>query len=250
MSAPERPLAVLIMAAGKGTRMNNPEMAKVMFPVGGLPMIHHVVNVALGCGANPVIAIVGHQHQTVTDYLAAHFGSRVQFALQVPQLGTGHAVMQAVPLLQDFDGDVLILSGDVPLIAADTLRGLLQSHRATTPAATVLTVIPPDPAGYGRVVRDENGGVDFIVEHKDATDQQREIREINSGIYVFNCRDLLQSVKHLTDHNAQNEYYLTDVFAWLRSHGRALNPYLCQDYRQVAGINTVEQLAEIDALLK
>jgi UDP-N-acetylglucosamine diphosphorylase/glucosamine-1-phosphate N-acetyltransferase len=240
------PLAAVIMAAGKGTRMNNPEMAKVMFPVGGVPMIHHVVRRALDCDAERVIAIIGQNRESVRAYLASAFDGAVEFAEQVEQLGTGHAVMQAAPHLRDFGGDVLVLSGDVPLLSATSIAELRRHHRESGAVATVLTVIAPDPAGYGRIIRNPDGTVARIVEHKDASDEERAVAEINSGIYIFRAADLLEALGHLTNDNAQREYYLTDVFAWFRARGRTVAAYASPDFGEVRGINTVAQLAEVD----
>lgn len=239
-------LAVVIMAAGKGTRMKNPEMAKVMFPVGGVPMIHHVVQRALDCSAERVIAIIGYKRESVREYLGEAFGERVEFAEQIEQLGTGHAVMQAAPLLNDFSGNALVLSGDVPLLSSDTINHLIDLHRERSAVATVLTVIAPDPTGYGRIIRNDDGSVARIVEHKDATESERAVDEINSGIYVFAASDLREALGHLRSDNAQNEYYLTDVFEWFRSEGRPVAAYASPDFDEIQGINTVEHLAEVN----
>ncbi len=242
----ERELAVVIMAAGKGTRMNNPEMAKVMFPVGGSPMIRHVVDRALECRPGIVVVIVGHNRGSVMEYLTATFGDAVGFAEQVEQLGTGHAVMQAAPRLEGFDGDLLVLSGDVPLLSYATLGSLWDTHAATGAVATVLTVIADDPTGYGRVIRNEDGSVARIVEHKDATEEERSVAEINSGIYLFRAPELLAALAELGNDNAQHEYYLTDVFGWFRKGGMPVAAYASPDFGEVQGINTVAQLAVVD----
>jgi UDP-N-acetylglucosamine diphosphorylase/glucosamine-1-phosphate N-acetyltransferase len=239
-------LAVAIMAAGKGTRMKNPDLAKVMFPVGGVPMIDHVVERAIEFDADPVIAIIGHQRGAVRSHLEGRFGDRIGFAEQVEQLGTGHAVMQALPLLEGFGGDVLVLSGDVPLLTSATIGALIETHRSSGAIATVLTVIMPDPTGYGRVVRNDDGSVAKIVEHKDATESEREITEINSGIYIFRAADLAEALGNLDNNNVQREYYLTDVFGWFRRVGRPVAAYASADAGEVQGINTVEQLADAD----
>lgn len=234
------------MAAGKGTRMKSPETAKVMFPVGGVPMVHHVVERALECDPELVIAIIGHNRESVRSYLSGAFGEPVQFAEQVEQLGTGHAIMQAAPLLVDFDGDVIVLSGDVPLLRRRTLEELLRVHRAESTVATVLTVTSTDPTGYGRVVRRDDGSVDRIVEHKDATDAERAIDEINAGIYVFRTPALLEALSHLRSDNVQGEYYLTDVFGWLGARGDRIAAWRSDDFGEIQGINTLEQLEEVN----
>jgi len=242
-----RSLAVAIMAAGKGTRMKNPEVAKVMFPIGGVPMIDHVVQRAIDYDADPIIVIIGHQRASVREHLTDVFGGRIAFAEQVEQLGTGHAVMQAVPALGDFAGDLLVLSGDVPLLSPATIGALLLTHRASGAVATVLTVIMPDPTGYGRVVRNDDGSVARIVEQKDARPDELAIDEINSGIYLFRAPDLIEALGGLDNNNAQNEYYLTDVFGWFRRMGRPVAAHASGDPGEVQGINTLEQLAEADA---
>ncbi len=238
-----RPLGVVIMAAGKGTRMNNPDMAKVMFTVGNKPMIHHVVDRSLDCEARKIVVIIGYNRESVREYLEAAFGDTVEFAVQDQQLGTGHAVMQAEPSFKDFEGDILVLSGDVPLLTTGSLRNLIALHHDRKAAATVLTVIAPDPTGYGRVIRDESGSVAKIVEHKDATEDELKVDEINSGIYVFRSADLLEALPHLGNDNAQGEYYLPDVVEWLQEQGRSVAAYASGDYGEIHGINTPEQLA-------
>lgn len=240
-------LVVVIMAAGKGTRMKNPEMAKVMFEVGGRPMIHHVVQRALSSGASRVICIIGHNRESVRSYLSEAFGGAVEFVEQIEQLGTGHAVLQAVPLLHGFEGNVLVLSGDVPMLSEETLLALAERHSSSGASATVLSVIVPDPFSFGRIVRGADGSVQRIVEEKDATDQERTINEVNSGIYIFNNADLLEALSQLDNNNAQKEYYLTDVIGWLVRIGRTVSVYNSSDPWEVQGVNTLDQLAEVDA---
>ena len=242
----DRDFAVVIMAAGKGTRMNNAAVAKVMFPAAGVPMIRHVVERALECSPERVIVIVGHNRESVVEYLSGEFGDRVEFAEQIEQLGTGHAVMQAAPRLADFDGDVLVLSGDVPLLSYRTIGRLWDTHAAHHAVATVLTVIADDPTGYGRVIRNEDGSVSRIVEQKDASPEEREVREVNSGIYLFKSHELIEALGRLKNDNVQREYYLTDVFGWFREHDLPIAAYASPDFAEVQGINTVEQLAEVD----
>jgi bifunctional N-acetylglucosamine-1-phosphate-uridyltransferase/glucosamine-1-phosphate-acetyltransferase GlmU-like protein len=154
--------------------------------------------------------------------------------------------MQAAPHLRDFDGDVLVLSGDVPLLSAASIDALRSLHSASDAVATVLTVIAPDPTGYGRIIRNADGSVARIVEQKDATDEERAVAEINSGIYIFRSADLLEALAHLGNDNAQGEYYLTDLFAWFRARNRPVAAYASPDFAEVQGINTVAQLAEVE----
>jgi UDP-N-acetylglucosamine diphosphorylase/glucosamine-1-phosphate N-acetyltransferase len=245
----DSPLAVVIMAAGKGTRMNNPGMAKVMYTVDGKPMVEHVVDTALAAGADRVILIVGWQSNSVIAHMGA-IGKGVLCVLQSPQLGTGHAVMQAERALAGFSGDVVVLSGDVPLLLPETVISLVRHHRKTGAVATVLTAIMDDPTGYGRVLRTPDGSVDAIVEQKDASPEQKGIREINSGIYVFRAAQLFEGLGRLRPDNAQKEYYLTDVIGHLRSGGLPVEALPVADAREVQGVNTPAQLEEIQELMR
>lgn len=242
-------LAAILMAAGKETRMRNSEKAKVMFEVGGLPMIHHVVNQAMNSGANKVIVIVGHNKEDVKDYLKNVFEDKVEFAEQLQQLGTGHAVIQAIPNLENFNGDVLILSGDVPLLSSETIKLLFQEHSITNSSATILTVIAENPTGYGRVIRNQNNVVEKIVEQKDANQTELLVKEINSGIYVFKCKELKESLSKITNDNSQGEYYLTDVIGKLVEKGKKITAFLSNNFNEVQGVNTPEHLAEVEKFM-
>jgi len=239
----ERKLAVVIMAAGKGTRMNNPNIAKVMYTVAGRPMVDHVVDLALHLDAERTVVVVGWKKDTVIRHMT-QAGRPVVCVEQSPQLGTGHAVMQSEESLASFDGDVLVLSGDVPLLGKETAASLLRLHREKRAAATLLTAILEDPTGYGRVVRDAQGHVVAIVEQKDASEQQREIKEINSGIYLFDKGRLFEGLKHITPHNAQKEYYLTDVFQYFWRHACTVCALPANHPLEIRGVNTVQQLDE------
>lgn len=241
-------LAVVIMAAGKGTRMNDPGMAKVMYPVAGRPMIEHVVDLAVALDALRTIVIVGWQKDTVISHLTAA-GKNVAFVEQSPQLGTGHAIMQTAPALRDFHGDVLVLSGDVPLLTPATARSLVDQHHATHAGATVLTAVLDDPTGYGRIVRNHRSDVESIVEHRDASKEVRRIREINTGIYVFDRALLFDGLRHISPHNVQKEYYLTDVFHYFWEHHHPVRAVVAEDPAEVRGVNTFEQLEEARAIL-
>ena len=244
----DRPLGVVIMAAGKGTRMKNPDVAKVMYPINGKPMIEHVVDLALKFESQNTVVIVGWQKDSVIEHLAST-GKRVTCVEQSPQLGTGHAVMQAELSLRDFEGDLLILSGDVPMLQHSTIRELLDLHRRERPSATVLTAVLDDASGYGRIVRDAGNDVIAIVEHKDATEEQRSIGEINSGIYVFDKVDLFEGLKQITPNNVQKEYYLTDVFDFFRKNDLRVCAVVAKNPKENQGINTLQQLEEARALM-
>lgn len=244
-------LAVVIMAAGKGTRMNDPERAKVMFALGERPMIAHVVDRAVECGASSLIVVIGFKGETVRDYLVEAFpNAPLKFAEQTQQLGTAHAVMQTESFLRDFDGDVLVLSGDVPMLSTATLQTLIQVHHQAKAAGTVLTVKAPDPTGYGRVLRDGSGAVSTIVEHKDATEAERQVDEINAGVYVFDSKALFKALPRVGNQNAQGEYYLPDVISLFLQDGLTVAAHCSDSFDEIQGINTVDQLAQAEALQK
>ncbi len=241
LSKSNRPLAVAILAAGKGTRMKNPDLAKVMYEILGKPMVAYVVDLAAKLQAQRTILIIGWQKESVREYIQGSY-PMVEFAEQNDQLGTGHAIQQVAGLLGDFSGDLLVLSGDVPLLTEKTLRALIGYHRATDAVATILTAEVEDPSGYGRIVHHQDGSVKRIVEHKDASKKEQTIREINSGIYLFDKAKLFECLSALQPNNAQGEYYLTDVFEtfwkneWRVSAVKAIDPV------EVMGINDLAQL--------
>ena len=236
-------LAAVIMAAGKGTRMKDPGMAKVMFPIEGRPMVAWVVDLAERLGAARILLVVGWKKETVIEHFAGAAGP-ITFVSQDKQLGTGHAVQQAAPALADFTGDVLVLSGDVPLLTEKTLRALLGYHRTTGAAATILTAEVDDPTGYGRIVKNKDESVLRIVEERDASSQEKKIVEINSGIYVFDREKLFQALAGVTPDNAQGEYYLTDVFGIFAKNGWRISAVKCLDPAEVSGINDLDQLED------
>ena len=241
-------LAVVIMAAGKGTRMKNPEMAKVMHDIQGKPMVAFVVDLAAKLLAKQTLLIVGWQKESVKTYIANVFPS-VEFVDQDEQHGTGHAVMQATPLLEEFEGDILVLSGDVPLLTEKTARALLGYHRASKASATILTAELDDPSGYGRIVRNSGDSVQKIVEHKDASKKELAIAEINSGIYLFDKEKLFACLKELRPNNAQGEYYLTDVFESFWKNKWLVSAVKVIDAIEVMGINDLGQLEEARRLM-
>jgi UDP-N-acetylglucosamine diphosphorylase/glucosamine-1-phosphate N-acetyltransferase len=239
-------LAVVIMAAGKGTRMKDPGKAKVMNEIDGKPLIGHVAELAKHLDAVRVVVVVGWQKDSVISYLA-ELDPGIRCVEQSPQLGTGHAVMQAEASLDGFDGEVLVLSGDVPMLRKTTAGGLVDEHRKSGADVTVLTARLDDATGYGRIVRNKSGAVTGIVEEKDASAQERAIREINSGIYVFDKAKLFEGLKHIKPENAQREYYLTDILGYFWRNGGSVRAAVAADPREILGINTVEQLEEARA---
>jgi bifunctional UDP-N-acetylglucosamine pyrophosphorylase/glucosamine-1-phosphate N-acetyltransferase len=238
------PVDVVIMAAGKGTRMKS-RLPKVLHKLAGRELLMHVVDTAARLQARRVVAITGHGAEQVEAALRASMGAEldIQCVRQEPQLGTGHAVQQAVPQLAD-DGIVVVLSGDVPLTQADTLRHLIAACAGTKLA--LLTIEFADPSGYGRIVRGSGGDVLAIVEHKDTNAEQRAIREVYSGIMAVPAKHLKAWLARLDNRNAQGEYYLTDVVKFAVADGVPVVGHVIADAQQVAGINSPVQLAELE----
>lgn len=245
----KRGFATVILAAGKGTRMKKPEIAKVMFQLNGEPMIKNVVDLALKINSDRIIVVVGHYRDAVMDYVRS-IAPSVEFAVQEEQLGTGHAVMQTEGLLKNFNGDVLVLSGDVPLLRVKTLQKLLYYHYETDAVATILTAEIDDPTGYGRIIRNPDGSVDRIVEHRDATEEERRIKEVNSGIYIFRKEPLFEALRYITPNNIQGEYYLTDVFYYFSHHNMKISALRAESWDEIHGINTIEQLEKAREILE
>jgi UDP-N-acetylglucosamine diphosphorylase/glucosamine-1-phosphate N-acetyltransferase len=244
-----RQSAAVILAAGKGTRMKDPTIAKVMYQILGKPMIHYVADLALALGMNRVIVVVGYQKEAVTEYLKASHSSAV-CVVQEEQLGTGHAVMQARNALDGFQGHVIVLSGDVPLLTKESVNALIAYHLETGARATILTAVMEDPTGYGRIVRHNDGTVGKVVEHRDASAEEIKIREINSGIYVFEKTSLFEGLEHINADNVQQEYYLTDIFEYFVKRQWKVSGLKVNHINEIRGINTYEQLEEARKLME
>ncbi|GAA4722345.1 bifunctional UDP-N-acetylglucosamine diphosphorylase/glucosamine-1-phosphate N-acetyltransferase GlmU [Brevibacillus fulvus] len=238
-------LHAVVLAAGQGTRMKS-KLYKVLHPVCGKPMVQHVVDTLDLLRVEDVIVVVGHGAEAVRTTI----GDRVTYALQSEQLGTGHAVKQAVPFLTDKQGTTMILYGDVPLLSAETLKALVERHIEQNAAATVLTAMVEDPTGYGRIVRDETGALLRIVEHKDASLAEREIREINTGIYCFDNEKMLKVLSELKNDNAQREYYITDCIGLLHHAGEKVDAFIAADAQETMGVNDRVQLAEAESYMR
>ena len=236
------PVDVVVMAAGKGTRMKSIK-PKVLHRLGGRALAQHVIDTAAGVSARSVVVITGHGAAAVEADLCAPAGVALRYVRQEPQLGTGHAVQQALPVLAD-DGVTLVLSGDVPLTRPETLQALLDLSAGELLA--LLTLDMADPSGYGRIVRTRSGEVQAIVEQKDATTEQRAITEIYSGIMAVPTRLLRGWLARLDNHNAQGEYYLTDVVRFAVADGAPVLAHRIADAVQVAGVNSPVQLAELE----
>ncbi len=242
-----KPVKILILAAGKSTRMKS-DTPKVLHRVAGVPLLRWVLEQAYALKPEQIVVIVGHEADRVRKAFADF--PKIAFVTQEPQLGTGHAVMQARSQLQDFSGDVCLLCGDVPLVRPETLAALQDAHQRAHAAATVLTTELHDPGSYGRIVRDADGKLSGIVEAKDLKRGQERIAEINSGTYFFDAPALLGCLDQLTTQNAQGEYYLTDVIHLLAAQGAPVAAHVCQDSREVMGINTRKDLAQCDKIAR
>ncbi len=238
-------LVSVILAAGKGTRMKS-SLPKVLHRVGGKPMLQHVLDAAKAAGTKRSIVVTGFGGETVREAI----GEQAEFVTQEEQLGTGHAVLQTKPLLQDESGTIMVLCGDTPLLTGDLLKKLYDAHVEAGAKATVLTAILPDPAGYGRVIHMEDGSVEKIVEHKDATEEERKVREVNSGIYCFDAKDLFAALGEVGNDNAQGEYYLPDVLEILRKQGKKIWSVAAEDYEETLGINSRLQMAKAEKILR
>jgi bifunctional UDP-N-acetylglucosamine pyrophosphorylase / glucosamine-1-phosphate N-acetyltransferase len=220
---------------------------KVLHAAAGLPLIEHVLRTADSVSPESIVLIVGHQAEAVQTALAGR--GALRFAVQEPQLGTGHALLQAESALAGASGTVVLLSGDVPLLQPETLRALVAHHQSAGAAATVLTAIVEDPAGYGRIERRE-GRISAIVEHKDASAEQRRIREINSGIYAFDIHPLFEALRQIGSANAQGEYYLPDLVKIYRDRGLTVETVTLDDPREILGVNSRKELAQIGQVLR
>jgi len=245
----QKPLNVLIMAAGLGTRMKS-NRAKVLHELGGSPLIAHVVRAAQTLNPQAILVVVGHQAEEVERAALAENGDLVRPVLQAQQRGTGDAVESARSELENSDSLVLILSGDVPMIKADTLRKLIDHHNNARAACTILSVRLENPTGYGHIIRNQNDAFQKIVEHRDATEEQRLVKEINSGIYCFDAKELYRALRKVEPANDQGEYYLTDVAEIILAGGGTVSVYLHGDSREVSGINTRAELAEFENLIR
>ena len=239
-----RPFAAIIMAAGQGKRMGS-DLPKVLHTVSGKPMLEHVIQSAKSAGAGKLVVVVGHGREQVIKSLPAG----VEHVVQDKQLGTGHAAKCAESLLRAWKGPIVVLSGDVPLLRADTIRSLVQKQADTNSAAVVLTAKAAGEHTYGRIIRDEKGGVKAIVEHKDATPKQREIDEINSGTYVFAPGKLFPALAELKNTNAQSEYYLTDTIGAFVDDLQPVAALLAKNIQEVQGINTPEDLKSAESAM-
>jgi len=246
----EKPLDIVILAAGLGTRMKS-RQAKVLHKLGGRPLIAHVCRTAAKLEPHKIYVVVGHQAEEVQKAAAdALSNDEGVFVTQSKQLGTGDAVMAVRGELHEANSTVLILSGDVPLVRVETLQALISKHKTENASCTILSVRLENPTGYGRIMRDEDGSFVKIIEQNDASDEQRQIREVNAGIYCFGTQELFAALEGVHPANSQGEYYLTDVPEILRSENQKVAVYHHHDAREVSGVNTRAELAEFENLLR
>ena len=238
-------LAVIILAAGKGTRMQT-SLAKVLLPLAGHPLLHYVLD--LSSQLNPVrtVVVVGHQADQVQEAFADR---KVEFVVQREQLGTGHAAEQAKLKLENFAGQVLVLCGDMPLIRPETLLQVVEGHRTSGAKCTVLTLKNSGCHDFGRIIRDGKGSVLKIVELKDASESEKKVDEFNSGVYCFDNRLFFKALERIDSNNAQKEYYLTDTIEYLVRNGHLVQAIQTKDANEILGINSPEDLDRAERLL-
>ncbi len=237
-------VATIILAAGKGTRMDSP-LPKVAIEFLGKPMINRVIEVAEGFGSQKICVVVGYQKEVVRSVVSAP----VDFVEQKQQLGTGDAVSACQDSLKGFAGTVVVLCGDTPVLSSGTISDLIEYHDKGDYKCTVLTAKMEDPASYGRIVRDQKGDLQSIVEFKDASHQIRKLDEINSGIYCFDAQLLFEALQSVNTSNAQGEYYLTDTIAILRAAGHKVGAFVCQNPLEITGVNSMSELKKLEQSL-
>lgn len=236
-------IKAVILAAGKGTRMNS-DLPKVVQEIEHRPMVEYVIDAVKAAGANEICLVVGYQAEVVKRSVK----SKVSYAMQEEQLGTGHAVKCA----RDFigtEGSTLVLCGDTPVITGKTLKKLIRHHQENHNAITVLSAFVENPTGYGRIIRDKNGDFVKIVEQKDASEEELKSKEINSGMYIFDSGALSEALELLNNHNAQGEYYLPDTLTIIKEKGKKADAFVLSDASEIAGVNTPEQLAEAEFIM-
>ena len=238
----------IILAAGKGTRMKS-DTPKVLHTIFDKTLVGYVIDAVNNTGlADENFVIVGHQAERVEEYINKNYDN-AKCVLQSPQLGTGHAVSIALPYLKDFDGEVIILCGDTPLITSETIKEFVEAHRNLKSDITVMSAIFENPTNYGRIIRNSNNTLNSIVEEKDATLEQKATKEINAGIYCLNWAKIKPAFSQLKTNNAQGEYYLTDIIKWGNEQNLSVNAYTLKDNEEIYGINSKSNLAEATKLL-
>ena len=238
----------VILAAGKGTRMKS-ETPKVLHEIYSKTLLGYVIDAVNDTGlADENYVIVGHQAERVEEFVKENYNN-AKTVLQSPQLGTGHAVSMVCPYLENFDGEVIILCGDTPLITSDTLKTFIEAHREMKSDITVMSAVFDNPTNYGRIIRNSDGSLNSIVEEKDATQEQKAVKEINAGIYCLNWQKIKNAFSQLKTNNAQGEYYLTDIIEWGNKNGLSVNAHILERNEEIYGINSKLNLAEATKML-
>ena len=235
----------VVLAAGQGTRMKS-KLYKVLHPVCGKSMVEHVIDNINTLNTNRIVTVVGHGADMVKETL----GDKSEYVLQAEQLGTAHAIQQAEQLLGGLEGTTLVVCGDTPLIRPETMQALFEHHQKTNAKATILTAMADDPTGYGRILRDTNGQVSQIVEQKDASEEQRLVKEINTGTYCFDNKSLFETLKLVKNDNVQGEYYLPDVIEILQKQGETISAYVTSNFDETLGVNDRFALSQAEELMR
>ena len=235
----------VVLAAGQGTRMKS-KLYKVLHPVCGKSMVEHVIDNINTLNTNRIVTVVGHGAEMVKETL----GDKSEYVLQAEQLGTAHAIQQAEQLLGGLEGTTLVVCGDTPLIRPETMQALFEHHQTTNAKATILTAMADDPTGYGRILRDVNGQVSQIVEQKDASSEQRLVKEINTGTYCFDNKSLFETLKLVKNDNVQGEYYLPDVIEILQKQGEIVSAYVTSNFDETLGVNDRFALSQAEELMR
>lgn len=240
-------LKAIVLAAGKGTRLRTEgiDLPKVLRQANGKPLLGYVLEELSFLEARDIVLVVGYEGEKVRGAFPGY-----PWAVQSPQLGTGHAVQCAQGALEGFEGDILICCGDMPLMPRASYEAVYQQHVAQGNACTLLAGVAQDPTGYGRILRTRSGGFDRIVEEKDCTEEERRVKELNSGVYLFQARALWRALTTLRPNNAQGEYYLTDAPVWLKAQGEKVGVCAACSPEDMLGVNTVEQLQEVERIVK
>ena len=235
-------LTVAILAAGKGTRMNVPDLPKVLVPMNDKPLLEYVLETIENLNSSKTVVILGHEKEKVKQFISQNNFSNIETVLQEPQLGTGHAVDQTRNELKDSNSDVMILCGDVPLLTLDTLNSFIEYHNVNESSLTVLSAIAPNPMGYGRIIRDQARNFVRIVEQKDANEEEKAVNEINSGTYLVKSDLLFSALERVNNSNSQGEYYLTDIVEIIKNDGFKVMAYPTSNIDEIQGINSIEDL--------
>lgn len=238
----------VILAAGKGTRMKS-DKPKVLHTIFDKTLLGYIIDAVNKTGlADENFVIVGHQAERMDEFLKNNY-QNAKPVLQSPQLGTGHAVSMVVPYLKDFKGQVIILNGDLPLIRPETIKEIIEFHNSNGSDLTIMSAIFDNPTGYGRVIKNEQGHVEAIIEEKDTTPEQKAVKEINAGVYVLNWEKINPAFAELKSDNAQGEYYLTDIVKWANKQNMKIKAYILKDNEELFGINCKAQLAEATKMM-